>query len=132
MTQFLTSSFAKNIKHATYFKTANQQHRQNPVKELSCTNSYALVCFLRTNICGSFLWYTVYINVGPYIAMNGPTVLCMDHQSRTRARTHTHTHSALPLSTGCCRLRHNTRQYIDATGSIASVTAICPQTTTRR
>jgi len=91
MTQFLTSSFAKNIKHATYFKTANQQHRQNPVKELSCTNSYALVCFLRTNICGSFLWYTVYINVGPYIAMNGPTVLCMDHQSRTRARTHTHT-----------------------------------------
>ena len=44
----LTSSFAKNIKHVTYFKIANQQHQQNPVNELSCTNLYALVCFLRT------------------------------------------------------------------------------------
>jgi len=50
MTQLLTSSFANNIKHATYFKTANQQHQQNPVNELRCTNLYALVCFLRTNI----------------------------------------------------------------------------------
>jgi len=58
MTQFLTSSFAKNIKHATYFKIANQQHQQNPVNELSCTNLYALVCFLRTNICGSFFYGT--------------------------------------------------------------------------
>jgi len=54
MMQFLTSSFAKNIKHTTYFKTANQQQQQNPVNELSCTNLYALLCFLRTNICGSF------------------------------------------------------------------------------
>jgi len=53
MTQFLTSSFAKNIKHATYFKIANQQ-QQNPVNELSCTDLYALVCFLRTNICSFF------------------------------------------------------------------------------
>ena len=52
--QFLTSLFAKNIKHATYFKIANQQQQQNPVNELSCTNLCALVCFLRTNICGSF------------------------------------------------------------------------------
>jgi len=37
-----------------HFKIANQQHQQNPVNELSCTNLYALVCFLRTNICGSF------------------------------------------------------------------------------
>ena len=54
MTQFLTSLFAKTIMHATYFKTANQQHQQNPVNELNCTNLYALICFLRTNICGSF------------------------------------------------------------------------------
>jgi len=60
MTQFLTSLFAKNIKHATYFKTANQQHQQNPVNELSCTNLYALVCFLRTNICGFFAVHGVY------------------------------------------------------------------------
>jgi len=66
MTQFLTSLFAKTIMHATYFKTANQQHQQNPVNELSCTNLYALVCFLRTNICGSFLWYTVYIEKHTY------------------------------------------------------------------
>ena len=61
MTQFLTSSLGKNIKHATYFKIANQQHQQNPVNELSCTNLHALVCFLQTNIRGSFLWYMVYI-----------------------------------------------------------------------
>jgi len=54
MTQFLTSLFAKIINNVTYFKTANQQHQQNPVNELSCTNLYALVCFLRTNICDSF------------------------------------------------------------------------------
>jgi len=54
MTQFLTSLFAKTIMHAIYFKTANQQHQQNPVNELSCTNLYALVCFLRRNICVLF------------------------------------------------------------------------------
>jgi len=54
MTQFLTSSLAKNIKHATYFIIANQQNQQNPVNELSCTNLYTLVCFLRATICGSF------------------------------------------------------------------------------
>jgi len=64
MTQFLTSLFAKTIMHATYFKTAYQQHQQNPVNELSCTNLYALVCFLRTT--GSFLWYTVYIEKHTY------------------------------------------------------------------
>jgi len=49
-------SFAKNIKHATYFKIANQQHQQNPVNELSCSNLYALVCFLQTYIYMRFLF----------------------------------------------------------------------------
>jgi len=47
------SSFAKNIQHVTYFKTANQQQHQNPVNEPSFTNLHLLVCFLQTNIGGS-------------------------------------------------------------------------------
>ena len=50
MTLFLTSSFAKNIKHTTYFEIASQQHRENPVNKLSCTNLYALDCFFYEQI----------------------------------------------------------------------------------
>ena len=64
MTQILTSSFAKNIKHATYCKIANQQHQQNPVNELSCSNLYALVLF-STNKYMRFLFMVHGVDSSP-------------------------------------------------------------------
>jgi len=77
MTQFLTSLFAKNIKHATYFKTANQQHQQNHVNELSCTNIYALVCFLRKKYM-RFLFYGTRCKIIQSVHKTGKTAILRD------------------------------------------------------
>ena len=52
--------YLQRILSMPHFKTANQQHQQNPVNELSCTNLYSLVCFLRTNICSFFMIHDVF------------------------------------------------------------------------